>query len=323
MARHLAVDGVRPTAQRGPARRSGGCSPTSAGSTGWPAGCSRTRRPTTSRWRTCSPPTAGRPGSATGTWSRWALRSGRQTRRRSPTIPATTFARFFERHGLLRLRDQPRWRTVTGGSQRYVQAILGPLQAEGRVRLGNPDRQDPQGAERRRTGGPGRRRSSSTTSWWPPTATRLCVCCRTRTGWRARRSVPSATNPTGPPSTPTPACCRAIGGLGPAGTTTGLHADTDQATLTYHLNQLQAIPSTTPVLVTLNQDDAIDPELVLARMDYAHPVLDPGTVAAQRRHGRSTVPGARGTAAPIGETDSTRTACAARSRHVARSGCTL
>jgi hypothetical protein len=63
-----------------------------------------------------------------------------------------------------------------------------------------------------------------------------------------------------------------------------LHADTDQATLTYHLNQLQSIPSTTPVLVTLNQDDAIDPELVLARMDYAHPMLDPGAVSAQGRH---------------------------------------
>src|SRR5271165_1775610 len=53
-------------------------------------------------------------------------------------IPAATFARFFERHGLLRLRDQPRWRTVTGGSQTYVQAILRPLQAAGRVRLRTP-----------------------------------------------------------------------------------------------------------------------------------------------------------------------------------------
>ena len=68
----------------------------------------------------------------------------------------------------------------------------------------------------------------------------------------------------------------------------------------------------TPVLVTLNQDDAIDPELVLARMEYAHPVLD-------SRHGRrpaapprSTVPGGPGSAAPTGAMGSTRTACAAR-----------
>ena len=54
--------------------------------------------------------------------------------------------------------------------------------------------------------------------------------------------------------------------------------------MTYHLNQLQALSTTTPVLVTLNRDDAIDPESVIARMDYAHPVLDAAAVAAQKRH---------------------------------------
>ena len=63
-----------------------------------------------------------------------------------------------------------------------------------------------------------------------------------------------------------------------------LQTDTGQATLTYHLNQLQTISSRTPVLVTLNRDDAIDPELVLARIDYAHPVLDRAAVAAQQPH---------------------------------------
>ena len=53
-------------------------------------------------------------------------------------MPAATVARFFERHGLLSLRTQPRWRTITGGSRSYVQAILRPLQAEGRLRLGTP-----------------------------------------------------------------------------------------------------------------------------------------------------------------------------------------
>jgi hypothetical protein len=36
--------------------------------------------------------------------------------------------------------------------------------------------------------------------------------------------------------------------------------------------------------MTLNRDEAIDPSLVLARMDYAHPVLNPGAIAAQKRH---------------------------------------
>ena len=64
-----------------------------------------------------------------------------------------------------------------------------------------------------------------------------------------------------------------------------LGADADRATLTYYVNRLQGIISTTPLLVTLNQDDVIDPERVIARMDYEHPVLGPATVAAQRRRG--------------------------------------
>ena len=44
-------------------------------------------------------------------------------------IPARTFAEFFSRHGLLGPGHQPAWRTVTGGSTRYVQAILEPLPA--------------------------------------------------------------------------------------------------------------------------------------------------------------------------------------------------
>ena len=63
-----------------------------------------------------------------------------------------------------------------------------------------------------------------------------------------------------------------------------LSASPDRATLTYNLNRLQGIASSTPVLVTLNQDDAIDPTKVLARMDYDHPVLNRAAVAAQSQH---------------------------------------
>ena len=36
-------------------------------------------------------------------------------------FPARTFVRFFANHGLLSLRDRPRWQTVEGGSSAYVQ----------------------------------------------------------------------------------------------------------------------------------------------------------------------------------------------------------
>jgi predicted NAD/FAD-binding protein len=198
-------------------------------------------------------------------------------------IPAATFARFFERHGLLRLRDQPRWRTVTGGSQTYVQAILGPLQAEGRVRLGTPIdkiRREVGGVELVGPGG-------------PESFDHVVVATHSDQALRLLSDPDRLESETlgAIRFQPNRATLNTDARLLPRNRRAWaswnyhrLHVDTDRATLTYHLNQLQAIPSTTPVLVTLNQDDAIDPELVLARMDYAHPVLDPGTVIAQGRH---------------------------------------
>ncbi len=51
-------------------------------------------------------------------------------------FPVAAFLRFFDNHGLLDVANRPQWRTVTGGSDRYVQAVarvLGP-----RLRLGCP-----------------------------------------------------------------------------------------------------------------------------------------------------------------------------------------
>src|ERR1700712_2097097 len=38
------------------------------------------------------------------------------------TFPARFLAEFFQNHGMLGLRDRPEWRTVKGGSARYVEA---------------------------------------------------------------------------------------------------------------------------------------------------------------------------------------------------------
>ncbi|MBN8902832.1 MAG: FAD-dependent oxidoreductase, partial [Rhodospirillales bacterium] len=48
--------------------------------------------------------------------------------------PATAFIRFCESHGLLKLRDRPVWRTVTGGSARYLNPLAAPV--ADRMRLG-------------------------------------------------------------------------------------------------------------------------------------------------------------------------------------------
>src|SRR3954449_1058436 len=54
------------------------------------------------------------------------------------SFPASFMAEFFENHGMYSLRDRPRWRTVEGGSRRYVEAISAPWRD--RVRLAAPVR---------------------------------------------------------------------------------------------------------------------------------------------------------------------------------------
>lgn len=50
--------------------------------------------------------------------------------------PARTFVQFFENHGLFNLGERPRWRSVRGGSRRYVEALSASFRD--RVRLSTP-----------------------------------------------------------------------------------------------------------------------------------------------------------------------------------------
>lgn len=57
----------------------------------------------------------------------------------------------------------------------------------------------------------------------------------------------------------------------------------DAPVVTYWMNRLQGITSTQHYLVTLNARQHIDPERVLAVMNYQHPIYDGEALAAQRR----------------------------------------
>ncbi len=52
------------------------------------------------------------------------------------SYPLFAFVRFFESHGLLQLRERPKWRTVKGGSRSYVNALLADY--SGALRLATP-----------------------------------------------------------------------------------------------------------------------------------------------------------------------------------------
>jgi predicted NAD/FAD-binding protein len=58
--------------------------------------------------------------------------------------------------------------------------------------------------------------------------------------------------------------------------------DSARICLHYWLNQLQPLPFTQPVVVSLNPVREIDPTKVVGSYDYAHPVFDVDAIRAQQ-----------------------------------------
>lgn len=199
-------------------------------------------------------------------------------------IPALTFARFFDNHGLLRLRDQPQWRTVTGGARSYVDALLAPL--PGRVRYGaaveKVVRQPGWGTVELRTadGGPAEFDHVILATHSDQALALLADATEAdrEVLGAIRYQANRATLHTDARLLPrTPGARASWNYHVPA-------APVNLPTVTYDLNRLQGIDSARPLLLTLNRDADIDPDAVLARFDYSHPLLDRGAVQAQRRH---------------------------------------
>src|SRR4051794_23364393 len=198
------------------------------------------------------------------------------------SFPASFMAEFFENHGMYSLRDRPAWRTVSGGSARYVEAIAAPWRE--RVRLNAPVRRverhpdrvtiaadgcesedfdevviaahsdqalamlaDPSRAEREVLGAiayqPNEAVLHTDTSLMP----------RRRAAWASWNF----------PLSPEPA----------AG-----------STVTYWMNNLQRLRAEQTFLVTLNRGEAIDPAKKIRRFQYDHPMYTAAGIAAQARH---------------------------------------
>jgi predicted NAD/FAD-binding protein len=210
-------------------------------------------------------------------------------------FPAVAYAHFMDNHGLLDLTGMPQWRTVTGGSHRYVEAITAPF--ADRIRLGSPIRKvvrrDDDVEVVSLTDG-------------PETFDRVVLATHSDQSLRlladaspAEREILGAiryqpnvatlhTDERFLPRTPR---ARASWNYHLGDTPDG--AAPREATLTYWMNNLQAIESRHQLLVTLNRHDEIDPERVLGRYEYAHPVFDAPALGAQRR--RPEIQGTRHT----------------------------
>ncbi len=196
------------------------------------------------------------------------------------SFPAAFLARFFENHGVLQLRDRPRWRTIKGGSARYVEALTAPF--TDRIRLSTPVRRI-----ERELGS---------------------VAITTDTGTERFDEVVVAAHSDQALSmlvAPTVAEREVLGAIPYAPNEAVLHTDTslmpnrrrawaswnfhlsgatpDVSTVTYDMNRLQSLESDQRYLVTLNRTDAIDPAKILRKIDYAHPTYTREGMAAQKR----------------------------------------
>jgi predicted NAD/FAD-binding protein len=197
------------------------------------------------------------------------------------TFPATAFARFFDNHGLLGLGDRPEWRTIVGGSQRYVRAILDPL--GDRVRLGaGVSKVVRRGTSVEIATGLGdiehfdhvilaTHSDEALTMLADPTDLEREILSAIR--YRPNEAV-LHTDATLLPRRPR---ARASWNWHQKGST-------DAPTLTYDLSRLQGLDTPTPICLTLNEPDAVNPATVIRRMTYRHPVFDPAAMKAQRRH---------------------------------------
>lgn len=60
-------------------------------------------------------------------------------------------------------------------------------------------------------------------------------------------------------------------------------SDQEKCRVSYYMNRLQGIDSETDYIVSLNQSENIDPDRVVVRRSYQHPVFTPQAIRAQQR----------------------------------------
>jgi predicted NAD/FAD-binding protein len=198
-------------------------------------------------------------------------------------MPAAFFVRFFENHGMLTVDDRPEWRVVVGGSDRYVNRLTEPFRD--RIRLGTPARRvtrirdeadRPQGAEV-----DGERFDHVVFACHSDQALRALADATTLER-EVLSALPYQKNDVvlHTDETVLPRRRRAWGAWN-----YHLRGEGDApATVTYNMNVLQTLDARSTYCVTLNATELIDPDRVLYRTTFHHPVYTRAGFAAQERH---------------------------------------
>jgi predicted NAD/FAD-binding protein len=192
-------------------------------------------------------------------------------------MPAAFFLRFFENHGMLTVDDRPEWRTIKGGSARYVERMTAPFLD--RIRLNTPVRSI--------------RRAADHVLVNAERFDEVVIACHSNEAL-AMLEDPSEVER------------EILAALPYQSNEVVLHTDTsvlprrrrawgawnyhmsgrpeEPVGVTYNMNMLQSLDVSETLCVTLNEVDAIAPERVIGRFTYFHPLFTPEGVEAQQRH---------------------------------------
>ena len=198
------------------------------------------------------------------------------------SFPAHTFVRFLFNHGLTSLVDRPTWRIVKGGSKAYVEKLTAPF--SNRIHLRSPVTRivrDAEGVE------------LTVEGEHPVRFDRLVLATHSDQALRMLAD-------------PSPAEREVLGAMRYQANEAVLHTDEsllprrrraraswnynvparteERVVVTYDMNSLQGFTDAPATFcVSLNSENRVDPQKVLYRTTYHHPLYTTESVTAQRR----------------------------------------
>ncbi len=198
-------------------------------------------------------------------------------------FPVATMIRFCHNHGLIQVTNRPQWWTVAGGARQYVDKITTPITDK---RLSCPVQRIQRDARGVLLSSAGQTERFD----------KVVLACHSDQSLALLDDASDAERAT-------------LGAIRYQSNRAVLHADTsvlprqrrawaawnyerasadgdaNRVCLHYLINQLQPLPFTQPVLVSLNPLRAIASDQVHASFDYAHPVFDLAAIRAQQQVG--------------------------------------
>jgi uncharacterized protein len=195
--------------------------------------------------------------------------------------PAAAFIRFFENHGLLKLASRPVWRTVTGGSRNYVERLTAALPGVLRQnRTVTAIHRDSSGVLLVTEGGSAERFDHVIVATHADQALALLI----ESSLAERRLLGAFSYTTNRAYLHTDerlmprrrAAWSSWNVIGDAG------GRETQPCVTYWMNQLQSLPTSQNVFVTLNPRPIPRSDRVLHSEVFRHPLFDTGALKAQK-----------------------------------------